>query len=724
MTFNINKETARDVFTTAFNLTDENVKPSFSSIESANHGVDTNNLESVAELFKEDSTIHPPFKPVIVAMVNNVISVIIDAKRVDKGSLNPVLATCVQDEGVVSIVHLKPKSSETINNIAIPSMNSFIKAKDIHEAFAILGDQDSYISTSEPNPVIMDGSILFEMLGFEDSSFTESFETKVLQSLFEHAKENEAPESWFRNFYKIIVLSYINTITDDFQKPGNGYTAKTFTDIPRNYKETFLALAEPFKIQKVDMAEPIEIEVNDDEEDDKITTSLVDEENMNLKDLSAPIKRKRKSTSSQEEITETTEPNKEIIEAAKVNINLDGKDLMKMLEIKMTGSTSHKKLVDKCPPECKNWIAMISQDGKLTSSMDDALECTTYIGGAESIYWAMKRNNPNNHQVEIPQESLFEALLKNKIAKGDNVTQVTDIEACVSIAGMKPKYRSFTNTKSSFGVFIPDNDNDFLDQLGSYSTFLQAVFGQASLVATRCEHLIQRFHKVRSFLYNQFKKYGRKCGNYFISLIHNLYNSYFTDIKAHEQNTLEVDFFFHRLTAGEDLNLGSAEAANGDQPDGSQPWKKRDTKKWNNNNRNSNWNNRNNNNNNGGYNNNNGGYNNNNNNGRNNNNGGNGNGNNNNYNNGGNNNGSNGGNQNRKGWILDGRFGEFFNPDKIRVMNPGFPSYNGNPLCGSKAFRGFCRNQRCTFHHELVAKDDQPMRAFITGNSLPITFRE
>jgi hypothetical protein len=715
MTFKISKAVACDVFTTAFNLTDEFVKPSFDAIETANHGTDTNDIENVAEIFKEGSDLHPTFKPVIVAMINDAIAVITDARRVDKGTLNPVFATCVQDNGIVSIIHLKNKPSEPSNNIVIPSMKFFMQAQDINEAFAVLDDEDSYTTTSEPNPIIMDGSILVEMLGFEDTSFTDSFETKAMQSLYDYANKNEVVEHWFGSLYKIIALSYVNSASDKdgFQKPNNGYSAKVFTNIPRNYKENFLTLASPFTIQKE--ATPVQVpDKDDDEEDDMFTSSLVNDSIM-----TTPITRKRKPETSPEEVTDP-EPPKASIEAAKVNINLDGKDLLKMLEIRGTSSSAYKKLADKCPPECKKWIAMVSENQTLTPSMNDALECTTYVGGAESIYWTMKRNNPYSHQIEIPQESLFEAMLKNKIAKGDNVTQVSDIEACVSIAGMKPKYRQFTSTKSSFGVFIPETDNDFLDQLKSYSTFLHAAMGSSSLAATRSDYIINRFNKVRSFLHNQFEKYGKKCGNYFITLIHNLYNTYFTDIKAHEQNTLEVDFFFHRLTAGEDLNLGAAEKVHEDHSGNGLSWKKRSNNNRNNNTRNNNNGGySNNNNNNNRNNNNNGRYNNNNNN--NNNNGG--------YinhnNNGGNNNGGNEGNQNnRKGWILDGRFGDFFNPEKCRAMNPAFPSYNNKLLCGSKAFRGFCRNTRCSFHHELVAKNDQPMRAFITGNNLPITFRE
>ena len=138
----------------------------------------------------------------------------------------------------------------------------------------------------------MDSSVLFEMLGFEDSTFTESFETNILQALFKHVKENEAPESWFERFYKIIAFRYINSITNEFQKPRNGYIRKIFTDIPINYKEIFLALTSPVKIQKVNTFEPIELDEDDDEENDKFTFSLVNEENTRLNDLTAPITRK------------------------------------------------------------------------------------------------------------------------------------------------------------------------------------------------------------------------------------------------------------------------------------------------------------------------------------------------------------------------------------------------------------------------------------------------
>ena len=74
MTFKISKAVACDVFTTAFNLTDEFVKPSFDAIETANHGTDTNDIENVAEIFKEGSDLHPTFKPVIVAMINDAIA--------------------------------------------------------------------------------------------------------------------------------------------------------------------------------------------------------------------------------------------------------------------------------------------------------------------------------------------------------------------------------------------------------------------------------------------------------------------------------------------------------------------------------------------------------------------------------------------------------------------------------------------------------------------------
>ena len=81
---------------TAFNLTDKLVKPSFNSIETANHAVDTNNIKNITEIFKERSDLYPTFKPVIVAMINDVIAVITDARRVEQGTLNPVFATCVQ----------------------------------------------------------------------------------------------------------------------------------------------------------------------------------------------------------------------------------------------------------------------------------------------------------------------------------------------------------------------------------------------------------------------------------------------------------------------------------------------------------------------------------------------------------------------------------------------------------------------------------------------------
>jgi len=257
--------------------------------------------------------------------------------------------------------------------------------------------------------------------------------------------------------------------------------------------------------------------------------------------------------------------------------------------------------------------------------------------------------------MEVVQESIVETLLKNNIARGDNITQATDIKACVSIAGMKPKYRSFTSSKGNFGVFIPTSDSDFFNQLKTYSTFLQIVFSPESFIAIHCESLIMRFHKVHNFLFGQFQKYGAKRGNHFVTLIYNLFNSYFSDIKSGEENNLEFDYFFHRLVAGEDLNLGSISNDNFAESGNGQSGKKRNNKRnWN---RNNDWKNRNNNTNegNGGNNHNNSG----------NNNRGNNNYNNNNKNGGNGNNGNNGGNQNnRKGWILNGRFGDFFNPDK------------------------------------------------------------
>ncbi len=81
--------------------------------------------------------------------------------------------------------------------------------------------------------------------------------------------------------------------------------------------------------------------IDDDEEDDMFTSSLVNDSIM-----TTPITRKRKPETSPEEVTDP-EPPKASIEAAKVNINLDGKDLLKMLEIRGTSSSAYKILADK-----------------------------------------------------------------------------------------------------------------------------------------------------------------------------------------------------------------------------------------------------------------------------------------------------------------------------------------------------------------------------------------
>ena len=171
----------------------------------------------------------------------------------------------------------------------------------------------------------MDSSILVKMIGFEDTSFTDSLEPKAMQSLYnyannDYANKNEVVEHWFGSLYKIIALSYVNLASDknDFQKPSNSYFAKVFTNIPRNYKENFLS-----RIQKE--ATPVQVLHKDNDEEDMLTSSLVNDIMTN------PITRKRKPDTSPEEVTDPERP-KASIEAAKVNINLGSKDLLKMLK--------------------------------------------------------------------------------------------------------------------------------------------------------------------------------------------------------------------------------------------------------------------------------------------------------------------------------------------------------------------------------------------------------